>query len=173
MQAGLYESLIVSAQDELGIIRGTKLLNRLNNRKLSRSLTEAFTSEQMTAIREFAETAAVVQRKSAGPGGVVMQLAQGGAILGLVTGGLKREAATLFIVPSILAKMITNPTMAKFLTEGLTTSLTSPNANALVLRLLNASQKVEGEEERRQAPANQQRPSFSSIDELIATSLVR
>jgi len=132
MQSGFYQRLISESTDpSTGVIRGKKLLGNFVKFKQKRTLNAAFSPEQLKGIEDFARVADTIQTKSPGAGGMVMQLAQGGALAGLATGEFREASATVFITPFVLARLLTNPVGIRFLTQGLRIPAISARAFSL------------------------------------------
>jgi hypothetical protein len=90
-------------------------------------LKEIYTTEEIVTLKGVANSLAVAQAKQAdGTGGMFIQLTQGGAVLGV--GGFKK-AATVLMLPPVVARIFLNPTTAKWLTEG----LTAPEGSRLLI----------------------------------------
>jgi len=135
MQSGFYENQVLLPATKDGVVNGEALLRRINDPKLGRTMKAAFTSEQLAAVKDFAQTAKFVQKKTESGAGMVMQMAQGGALINLaalpfvaMTGGDVAQVASkamagtggaVFIAPRVMAEMLTNPKTIKWLTEGI------------------------------------------------------
>jgi len=97
---------------------------------------------------------------------MVIQLMQAGAAMNLLTGGvpsLTKESAAVLISPPILSRMIANPTFSKWLGAGFRMPKGSPQAAALVTRLLRAKLEIEKEiraEKQIKQPTGQQLRGF-------------
>lgn len=123
-----------------------KLLKRFTDQKKGRTLQAVLNKKESEAVFSFLKTAARVQSKSSGGLGMVMQLAQGSAIVGLATGHAdKAEVIPLFAAPAVLARMMTNPIYTRLLIKGLTTKKSSLNAGGVVAQLSTLIQDVEDE----------------------------
>lgn len=128
-----------------GVLNGVKLENAMlgHGGIGEQSLATVFDAAQLKTLRDFATTLKVVQAKQGeGIGGMAVQLTQAGAIMNLVSNiveGVEKETATIILGPAVIAKLMTNPTTAKWLIQGIQTPLISPTAGSIVGRLANAA----------------------------------
>jgi hypothetical protein len=129
LQAGHFDGLLKSATDpSTGSLNGKAFLKAISDPKSSRTLEAMYSPEQMTAIRKFAEVADTVASKSAGKGGgIAGAMTQvGGA--GTIASGIFSDSehkgkmvlggVSILFAPYALARLMTSPAGAKFLTEG-------------------------------------------------------
>lgn len=129
-------------------VSGKKLLSEFTDPKKSRTLSAAFDKDQREAILEFAKVAERVQRAPQGGLGMVMQLAQGGAIIGAATGNIEPgEASVLFLSPYILAKVMTSPKGARLLATALETPAMKGRGGAVFSQLTSYVYDVQREME--------------------------
>jgi hypothetical protein len=77
-----------------------------------------------------------LSRPIAGGGSMAVQLVQGGAVIGIMSGKLRKGSVPIFLTPEVISQLYSRPGSAKLLTEGFTTPLDSPHATALVSRLM-------------------------------------
>lgn len=145
MQAGYYESLIKKNTNVDGILKPDGLLKDLSNRKTERTINAAFNNDQLSAIRNFAKVAKMAESKNAsGTGSMVIQFAQGGALLSMTNPGeilgdnqdlINKVAGGVLIGPPLLAKLLTNPMTTRWLIQGVRTPVSSGVSGALAARL--------------------------------------
>jgi hypothetical protein len=103
-----------------------------------------FNKGEKDSLMSFLKVAARTQGKIEGGLGMVMQLAQGGAVVGLATGHADpAEAAAIFVTPRVLAHMMTNPRYMRILVKGLSTPMVKRGAGGTVAQLTTAIQEVE------------------------------
>lgn len=147
MQSGYYESLIKKNTDVDGVLNPTRMLKDLQNRKTSRTIQAAFNNDQLNAVRNFAKAAkAATEKNQAGGGKLLIQLYQGGAVLGV--SGMRgnygedfdwkqfaSDAGKVILGPAILAKLMTNPITTRWLIQGMKTPVSSGAAAALATRI--------------------------------------
>ena len=125
-------------------VSASKLLTSFTNPKKIRTLNSILTKQESESLFTFLKAAARVQAKPTGSLGMVMQLAQGGAVVGLVTGHADpSEAAALFIAPAVLARMMVSPRWSRLLVRAASTKKTSLNAGGIAAQLSTAIQDVE------------------------------
>ncbi|TET54263.1 MAG: hypothetical protein E3J54_02515 [Actinobacteria bacterium] len=125
-------------------VGASKLLSSFTNPKKIRTLKAILNKNESESLFTFLKAAARVQAKPTGSLGMVMQLAQGGAVVGLVTGHADpSEAAALFIAPAVLARMMVSPRLSRLLVRAATTKKTSLNAGGVVAQLSTAIQDIE------------------------------
>jgi hypothetical protein len=108
-----------------------------------------FTKEEVKQLSDAATTLRIVQIKPAGGlGGMAIQMAQMGAVGGLMYGGAAEGlsstasamSAGIIVSPAILAKMLTSPMATKYLTN---TKQFSPYLGQEVSNIVRLSQLVE------------------------------
>lgn len=100
-------------------------------------------------LARFANALQQYERKQAGEGvgKVAFQLAQGGAVIGAMTGTLGPSSiATTFIAPRILAEMLTRKQSARLLLQTLETDPSARVAASLVSRIAFTAKKIEEEQ---------------------------
>lgn len=132
-------------------ISGEKLIKEFSDPKKIRTLTEVFGARTRSDILEFAKMAERTQRKPEGGLGMLMQLTQGGAVIALVKGALAAtEAGTLFVVPKVMAKVMTSDGGAKFMATAMQTPAGSKGyaliASKLAKYVADATKELEGED---------------------------
>lgn len=141
------EYLIREASDADGVVLGKSFLNKLN--KLGDDTVKTiYNQQELASIRSIGKMGELLQKPTGGSGGMVIQLMQAGAAMNLLTGGIPRlteESAAVLIGPPVLSRMIANPTFSKWLGAGFRMPKASPQAAALVTRLLKIKIKIEKE----------------------------
>jgi len=174
MKGGYIEGILLGSSkatvtgevaEDVSEISGKKLLAIFNNPKKLRTLNAAFSAEHVAALKEFAQQATLAQIKPKGPGTFAIMLAQGGAIIGLVSGeffnrvnpggsgkDVRNFSAGIFIAPWILGRIMTNPKTVKLLAEGYALSgtgkaITGRSGQIISAVGLNATQTAVEEKE--------------------------
>ena len=151
MQSGYLDSVLRTAttQGDLAVsasagevaqkgldISGKKLLKEFTDPKKQRTLAATFSKEQREGILEYAKIAERTQRTPEGGLGILMQLTQGGAIIGAVSGNVDpAEAGLLLLSPAVLARVMANPKGARLLATALKTPSGSGAAGAITAKL--------------------------------------
>ena len=129
-------------------ISGKKLLTEFSDPKKQRTLAAVFSKEQREGILEYAKIAERIQREPSGGLGMLMQLAQGGAIVGAATGSIDpEEAGLLFITPAVMARVMTNPKGARLLATALRTPADRKIASGTASQLAGMVHRAMQEEE--------------------------
>ena len=148
IRAGWFQTRLATAS-KTGELQAGGLLSSLNQPKTQRLMRELFEPEQHTLIMDFAKTAQIAQRKPEGGGQMLVQLMQpGGLVLGgtLAVGGSVTAGgalgATAILAPPVVARLLTNPKTAKWLTYGLNTPLRSPARGGLYTRILASAAEM-------------------------------
>ena len=121
-------------------LKGDYLLKNLNKYGDS-VLNELFTPAELSNVRGLLKALKVAQQKTTGegvPGGVFIQLIQGGAVLGLGTGALTAPAATILVAPRVISTLFTNPKFVKLLKEGFALKPGDPKYYRWSTRFINA-----------------------------------
>ena len=130
-------------------VSGARLLKEFTDPKKARTLAAAFSREQRESILEFAKVAERTQRKPSGSLGMLMQLTQGGAIIGAATGSLEPgEAGALFVAPLVLSRLMTNPKTARLLATAMKTPNTNGRATAVMSQLAGYVNAIQQEQEK-------------------------
>jgi len=125
VQAAMATQLVEKATNpETGAISGRIMLNQIKT--LGRSVEEIFP----TTVNEVKRLARILSTVQQGPGEATgkmyIQLAQGSALAGVVTGGVLGSAAlagssgVILLTPIAIARIMTSPTGMRWLTTGLT-----------------------------------------------------
>lgn len=145
MQSGYYESLIKKNTSPDGVLNPKGMIRDLNNRKTERTINAAFSNDQLNAIKNFAHAASLATSKNdTNMGGMVIQIAQGGAVLALASpdewmgdfkGVVQKVAGGVLLGPYVLAKLLTNPMTTRWLIQGVKTPITSGASGGLAARL--------------------------------------
>lgn len=129
-------------------ISGKKLLAEFSDPKKQRTLSTVFSKEQRESILEYAQIAERTQRTPEGGLGILMQLTQGGAIIGAVSGNLDpAEAGLLLLSPTILARVMTNPKGARLLATALKTPAGKGASSAIMAKLAGMVHRAQSEDE--------------------------
>ncbi len=163
--AWLEQLLKDSASKEIGeegVLMGTGFLNKFQNMG-DETLATIFTKKQISAIEDLAKTAAFAQLKTGGVGGS-LKIVQGIAAFSLVASPLLPEgdfrgitrgtAGVILLGPAVIGRMMTNPTLARLLSEGFKLGTGTRQGVALTARLVRAVIKTRAQlnkEERERA----------------------
>lgn len=121
-------------------LNGDFLLKNLNKYGDS-VLNELFTPAELSNVRGLLKALKVAQQKTTGegvPGGVFIQLIQGGAVLGLGTGALTVPSATILLAPKVISTLFTNPKFIKLLKTGFGLKPGDPKYYRWSTRFINA-----------------------------------
>ena len=121
-------------------LKGDFLLKNLNKYGDS-VLNELFTPAELVQVRGLLKALKVAQQKTTGegvPGGVFIQLIQGGAVLGLGTGALTAPAAAILLTPKIISTLFTNPKFVNLLKTGFGLKPGDPKYYRWSTRFINA-----------------------------------
>lgn len=104
------------------VVQGTELIKRLTSMGNER-LREIFPDGNYKGLWEFARVLERTQKGSKagteGVGRVAIQLAQGGAAMGLVTFTGDPKAGLILLAPAALSKLLLNPRTRRYLIQGL------------------------------------------------------
>ena len=133
---------------------GRKFVNKITemateaNNKPSKLARMGFTPDEIERIKGIANAAVFARKKAEGGGRMLIQLAQGGALIQiggglLAAGGAAGDSPTamwtgvgIMVAPEVMARMMLNKTGAKLLTEGLRMPVGSRTVGALSTRIL-------------------------------------
>jgi len=171
MQRNHLESILAKKTSaKTAEINPDTVLKLFTDPKQSRTLREIYTAEQVKGITEWAR-AGQLMNKQMGGGGMVMQLVQGTALLALATGQYQKGAATVFIAPYVLARMLTNPVTAKLLTVGYTIPVNTPKGIGIAGRIMAEAAKIDLEMQRERHDARKvaakKEPRKPTIHEMV------
>ena len=154
VQEGYMSSLLSGPLvDEAGTPVGKRISKLFEDKKRFRTLKSAFSSQQLSDLKQFAKIAETVQAKPEAGLSMVMQLTQGGAIVAAVSGVLEESVYPVFLGPPVVAKLLTNPDKAKLLLKGLTSPMT-PKGAAIVTKLIGDMSLAEKQAIDRDTEAN-------------------
>lgn len=162
VRAGWFSSAVLGASTK-GSLSGDVLSTRLANPKVQRTMQALYTPEQREAIMQFAEVAKMTQTAPKGGGEMLIKLtqaSQGAAVAAMFFGGSAASpvAVPVLIAPNLLSRMLTNPTVAGWLTRGVKLPLGSPARAGLASRILNSAVELAQQGEL-QLPADWQPPT--------------
>ena len=147
LKTAYLEQIIREASDADGIVLGKSFLNKL--KKMGEpTLKELFNGQELYSIKSIGRLGELIQRPTGGSGGMVIQLMQAGAAMQLLSGKLPElsgESAIVLMGPPVLSRMLANPKWAKWLAEGYRLPVRSPEATALIARILKVKVKLEKE----------------------------
>ena len=111
------ELLLKSTNKTTGIVNGVTLKNNMfGSSGMRREAMEAiYTREEIKQLENNAITLGVIQaRQGGGAGGMLIQLAQAGAITGIATGTLQKTSVAVLVAPEVLARMLTSQRATKW-----------------------------------------------------------
>lgn len=150
MQSVAMQDLMAKAvKKETGMLDGVKLEDAAFGRGGlgPKAMAAAFDPQQIASLKGLTNALKVAQEKSGeGTGRVLIQLAQGGALLdvagnelGLIDTPTETGSAAILLTPAVLGKLMTNPTTARWLIRGFNTSADAKEAAVLGGRILSAA----------------------------------
>ena len=151
MKATWVADLFEKGSDVDGVIIGETFQKKLNAMG-KEALAEIFTPTEIKNVDLLTRTARMVQQKTGGSGGMLIQLTQSGPIIGLASGALFREpsllagGAFLLISPVVVAKMIRSSKMTNWLVQGMRMPNAAPAAGSLYVRISETVRKLEAEQ---------------------------
>jgi len=102
--------MLTEATDTSGVVSGNKFFNNMFGPRgmTERAMKEIFTAEEISLLRNNAITIGVVQaRQAAGAGGMMIQLAQPAAFIGVATGRFTGPSAAIIVGPEVAARLFT------------------------------------------------------------------
>ena len=125
--------------DDAGVPVGKRILKMFEDKKKLRTMKQTLSGEQLKSLKEFGTIAETVQARPEAGLGMVMQLTQGGAIIGVASGiAPGASAVPIFLGPPIVAKLLTNPKTSGNVIKALTSPVTSPKSTTLLTKLFGA-----------------------------------
>ena len=153
MTAG--ESL-VKFQQKAGVSDAAKLSKKLQNSKAKNTMETMLNPEHRELIMEYAQASGITQAKNAAGLSMLMQLTQGGALVGSLSGrpGAARMAASVTIPTRVLAKMMTNPKTVKLMIAASKTPMSAKQAPKVITKLMIAYENAKNENEGRSTVAD-------------------
>ena len=130
--------------DDAGTPVGSRILKMFEDKKKLRTMKQALSQGQLKSLNDFAKTAKAVQDRPEAGLGMVMQLTQGGAIVGVASGiAPGASAIPVFIGPPVVAKLLTNPDKASALIKAISTPVTSSESTTIISKLIGALSSAE------------------------------
>jgi len=152
MKTTWISDLFEKGSDVDGVIIGKSFQKKLNQMG-DEALKEILTPIEKTDLNLLINTARMVQERTGGSGGMLIQLTQSGPIIGLATGAifssptLAMMGGALLVTPTIMAKTITNPKLTNWIIQGMKMPNTAPAATNLFIRIAGAIKKIEADTE--------------------------
>jgi len=154
LKTSYLETLIKESSNSDGMVLGKSFLSRLNKMG-DDTLKTIFNGQEIASIRSIGKLGEILQKPTGGSGGMVIQLMQAGAAMQLLSGQLPNlvgESTTVLLGPSVVSRMIANPKWSKLLSTGMKMPRGSPEAAAVMARLLRAKLQIEKEMKRKKVP---------------------
>ena len=143
-----------SSSTASGDVVGQKVVRNLSNSLTGFGkpvLDEVFSPEELKRITTFGRYMQLAQAKQGeGAGRMLIQLAQGGALGGMLNEHTRGVSTAILFGPTILTRMLLNPKMAKLLTTGISTPAVSKEAAGLLTRLTAAATRIKMEMDKEQ-----------------------
>jgi hypothetical protein len=120
IQVGYLESLLTKNVNAEGETVGSNLLKTLANRKAERTFEAAFNEQQKTSIRAFAKASYLSQTRPESKLGILVNIAQAGALTDMFTVRFNNPEtdAAIVLAPWIVARMMTNPRTVNLMVRG-------------------------------------------------------
>jgi hypothetical protein len=141
------EMLLKSAKPD-GVIDGMRFKNQMfGSGGMRRDGMEAiYTPAEIKTLENNAITLGVIQAKQGGgAGGMLIQLAQAGAIAGIATGQFERASLGVLISPEVVARILTSKHANKWLLNTAQVGKRGVLVGSTALRLTNIAKKIEDE----------------------------
>lgn len=146
LKAGYVRQLLAETTDAEGTIIGKNILKKMNEMG-EPALKEIFSTEELSTLRTFARVGQTLQKPADGGGGMLIQLWQGGALAMMVGGsyldkpGAVAGGGAVLFGPYVLSKLMTNPTTARYLIQGMRMPSHSKDAATITAKLIAAASK--------------------------------
>lgn len=150
LKAGYVRQLFESSTDSEGTIVGKNILKKLSEMG-EPALKEIFSADELSTLRTFARVGQTLQKPAKGGGGMLIQLWQGGALAMMVGGsyldkpGAVAGGGAVLFGPYVLSKLMTNPTTARYLIQGMKLPQNTQSAMAIAAKLTAAASKYQME----------------------------
>ena len=136
LKGSYLESIIRDATGvESGELVGKRLLSSLKKMG-DPALNKIFTPKELSDIRSVAGIKSVLQRDTGGGGKMLVQIAQGGAVVSLATGAFPKSGTAILLGPYAMGRLLMSKTGGKWLTEGLKVPAGAAHAVAVSERLI-------------------------------------
>lgn len=160
-----------SAVAGVGEVAGSKMLRKFNGLGPT-ALDAAFTKTEQQAVRDATRILGIVQAKTGGHSGA-LRFVQGSALAGIVASPfVPNETASrsigitsgvILLGPAVLGRLMTKPTFAKLLSEGLKTPAGTQQSIALTARLVRNVMQARKEINEERLRREKERTSFDLI----------
>ncbi len=158
MQSWHAQDLLARGTGANGELSGSKLTEAMFGRTGmgEKAMREIYSPAQVESLKQFSNALKVAQERQAeGTGRMLIQLAQGGAVFQIATGvggGAGRlGAATILLAPAVLARAMTNPRIAKIITDGVKAGTKSKVAAGALGRFITDVTNLETERQKQEA----------------------
>jgi len=148
LQSWYVRDLLSKATTVKGNVSGPSMLKRMfgTSGMGRQGMGIIFNQKQIQALRNVGITLKTIQERQAeGSGGMLIQLMQGGAITAMFFGQVSKAQVAIIAGPEIASRMMLNPIMSKWLSQGLAMPIGSKFAPSLLLRLSGAADKIQKE----------------------------
>lgn len=133
-----------SAVAGIGETAGNKMLRKFNGLGQT-ALNAAFTKKEQEAVRDSARLLGIIQARTGGHSGA-LRFVQGSALAGIIaypfvpnetaSKSIGVTSGVILFGPAVLGKLMTNPTFAKLLSEGMKAPTGTQQSVALAARLV-------------------------------------
>lgn len=146
VRAGWFSNITAGSAAQ-GELSGGVLSAKLSNPKVQRTMRALYTTEQREAIMQFADVAKRIQTAPKGGGDVLIKLTQAGqgaAVGAMLFGGSAASpvAVPVLMAPKLLARLLTSPKIAGWLTRGAKLPTGSPAGAGLISRILHSAAEL-------------------------------
>ena len=145
LKAGYVRRLLETTTDTEGKVVGERVLKQLKDMG-EPTLKEFLSPQEIKNLTTFATVGKTLGKK-ASDSSLLIQLWQGSSIAMMASGGvfdspkLATGGVAMLVGPVILAKMLTNPTTARYLIEGMTVPAGTKRAAVLSAKIAAAASK--------------------------------
>jgi hypothetical protein len=144
-----------------GVVQGKKLREVINKKIGDRTMKLIFPGKgEVDRIKDIFELGIMIQEKTGGKGGMLIQLVQGGLGFGSILTGHPVIGGTILGGPAILARVVASPTGSRYLLRGLKELKTTGRISAGTSRIfLKEYFKIwkKYKQEQREYPAKKRR----------------
>jgi len=138
--------MLLKSTGQDGIVNGVRFKNQMfGSSGMRREAMEAiYTKSEIKTLENNAITLGVIQAKQGGgAGGMLIQLAQGSAIIGVATGNFEKTSLAILVSPEVIARVLTNKKANAWLLSQAQVGNKGVLVGSTALRLANVTRKME------------------------------
>jgi hypothetical protein len=137
LRSAFFEQMLNDARSIDNVVAGKTLKRIITDNKTRSVMKEAFSPSHLKDIDNIVDWGIMTQSATGGGGGMLIQLTQGGAIMGLLSTPYKKTSLSLLIAPPVMSKLMASRMGAYWLSRGIKLPAKSPEVAAIATKIAN------------------------------------